>query len=118
MSVLGGILRILEEQKDTAALTARRTEFETVFRAFGNAIIQNSHFIALSPNVEEFEQISLRMQALYPDGAAFYKDLTDYRYTVTRTGTALSAKHGHDKVEVTVAADGANAVVQLVYTPA
>jgi O-antigen ligase len=75
VSVLGGILRILEDQKDAKTLLARKTEFETVYRTFGDAIIHNTHFIALSPNVEEFGAIADQMQRLYPADAASYKDL-------------------------------------------
>lgn len=40
------------------------------------------------------------------------------KWKATRTGTSVTAKHGHDKVEITVTAAGTSAIVQLVYTPA
>ncbi len=70
-----GILRLLLQtstQNPTAAYRARKTEFDELFVAYAEAISANSHFIALSDNVEELQQIARILGRLFPSDAERY----------------------------------------------
>lgn len=56
---LEGMLRLNPQRVD-------RVEAEAVFRSFGDAILQNTHFIALSQSVETFERISTLLPPVSP----------------------------------------------------
>ncbi|NOS66996.1 MAG: hypothetical protein HOO67_01350 [Candidatus Peribacteraceae bacterium] len=59
---LEGILR-LRTEADPSALPPKE-EIDGIFRAFGEAILQNTHFIALSESVETFGRVSELLQQI------------------------------------------------------
>jgi hypothetical protein len=61
---------------DRAGLDRLRPEVETLLTGFARAINRNSHFIALSPNVEELVALLDLMGRLYPSDALRYQELT------------------------------------------
>ncbi len=71
-----GIVRFLTSGQHMNELTERREEFLQVFHAFGDAILRNAHFIALSQNVEVFERISKILQSAYPADRTAIRELT------------------------------------------
>ncbi len=73
-----GILRLLLQaysQDNSDAYKARKTEFDTLFVAFADAVAGNTHFIALSDNVEELQQTSRLLARLFPTDAERYKKI-------------------------------------------
>jgi len=86
-----GLLRTMLIQNNYEELHVRQPEFENILRRFGNAIVLNTHFIALSPNVEAFVQIAERFAQLFPENAPLYEVLAaraDHNATVERERTA------------------------------
>lgn len=72
ISIVQGIIEVLLLTEEYTVITERRQEFESLLQRFGNAIVLNTHFIALSPNVESFIALSERFAQLYPDEAPLY----------------------------------------------
>jgi O-antigen ligase len=72
ISIVQGIIEVLLLTEKYTVITERRQEFESLLQRFGNAIVLNTHFIALSPNVESFITLSERFAKLYPDEAPLY----------------------------------------------
>ncbi len=73
-----GILRLLLQaysQGNSNTYKSRKTEFDTLFVAFADAVEQNTHFIALSDNVEELQQVSRLLARLFPIDAERYKKI-------------------------------------------
>lgn len=74
-----GMLRLLlqaYEAEGNQAYKARKEEFDGLYRAFADAILQNTHFIALSQNVEELQRVSRLLSAIYPSDAKSYASIT------------------------------------------
>ncbi len=70
-----GILRLLLQtsaQNPTAAYRARKTEFDELFVDYAEAVEENTHFIALSDNVEELQQIARILGRLFPSDSERY----------------------------------------------
>ncbi len=67
---LEGAIRILVHGQYPGDVPARKEEFLQTFRAFGDAILHNAHFIALSESVEAFDRVSVLLQTLYPEERA------------------------------------------------
>ena len=72
-----GITRVLVEllRGDKGALDSRRHEFELLMNDFGLAIQENTHFIALSSNVEEMTKLADLLSGVYPSDAPVYAAL-------------------------------------------
>lgn len=71
VSTVTSLLRLLRGSR--TSLTARRPEFDKLFTDYADAILKNTHFIALSDNVERFAEMGEEMARAYPDGAARYR---------------------------------------------
>lgn len=63
---LEGILAILDTGAHAEITAARESSFLAILRSFGDAILQNSHFIALSGSVESFGRASVLLRKIYP----------------------------------------------------
>ncbi len=75
---LGILHLLLQTGKDPAAkknLEKRKLEFDTLFSAYANAIEKNTHFIALSQNVEELLSVSRELSKLFPTDEKSYKKI-------------------------------------------
>lgn len=72
---LEGTLRILRD-RPRAEAAARKSEFLDLVRRYGDAILHNAHFIALSQNVETFGRVSALLQGLYPDERGRLREFT------------------------------------------
>lgn len=72
-----GITRVLVEllRSDKSVLDSRRHEFELLMNDFGLAIQENTHFIALSSNVEEMTKLTDLLSQIYPSEASLYREL-------------------------------------------
>lgn len=75
LDALRGLLSMQERGTDEAR--ARQEEFEKVFHAYAEAILLNTHFIALSDNAEKLQDVSAHLGRLYPASAAEYRDLAE-----------------------------------------
>jgi O-antigen ligase len=64
-----GIVQTSMQLSDTAILKTRKTEFLNLHKAYGQAILQNTHFIALSQSVEEFAIVTKLLLQVYPNDA-------------------------------------------------
>ena len=87
MSITQGLLETMLIQNNYQEINARHPEFENLLQRFGNAIVFNTHFIALSPNVEAFIDLAERFAQLYPDNAPLYQVLAaraDHNSTLER----------------------------------
>lgn len=63
------VVRVLQWMGDGIALRERREEFMETYARFGEAIMMNAHFIALSDTPEQFAELSGLLQAQYPQDA-------------------------------------------------
>ncbi len=70
-----GLIITMKETRQTENLRKRKAEFDAVMMKYAEAILQNSHFIALSQNVEEFAQLTTMMSLTYPEDITRYKEL-------------------------------------------
>lgn len=73
------ILRLLLDSRTrnaTGENTARKEEFDALFSAYADAIEQNTHFIALSFNVEELPLVAELLGRLYPMDAERYASIS------------------------------------------
>lgn len=69
IGILTAIADIHRKQGSAGELARRHDEFLQVYTAFGQAILQNAHFIALSQNVEEFQVAGRVLADVYPSDA-------------------------------------------------
>ena len=76
LSALRGLLESSIQGNQTAALTSRLPQFEKVLTAYADAIARNSHFIALTGNVEEVAQVAALLAVLSPANAQTYRLLS------------------------------------------
>lgn len=53
-------------------IRAQKTDIDTLFSLYANAIGQNTHFIALSRNVEELQTVARLLGQIIPEGAREY----------------------------------------------
>lgn len=83
LRILHGLFPLLALQS-TTELTERQGEFSVVMKRFYDAILRNSHFVALTPNVEEFVGLAESMAVQDPAQAP--------RYQVMAAGVARQAK--------------------------
>jgi tetratricopeptide (TPR) repeat protein len=72
---LEGLIVTMKQLNQGDALKQRKAEFDDVLNKYADAILQNSHFIALSQNVEEFAQLTTMMSLAYPNDIIRYKEL-------------------------------------------
>lgn len=74
-----GITRLLlEAVRRTNRQTeyaSRKLEFDALYSAYAQAVENNTHFIALSHNVEELQAVSRLLAALYPLDAQSYRSI-------------------------------------------
>jgi O-antigen ligase len=76
LNTLSGLLRIETARAQNADLRERKQEFVSVFDAYADAILMNTHFIALSGTVEELAHASPYLQRAYPDQAVRIREKT------------------------------------------
>lgn len=72
LRILHGLLPLLSLES-TTVLEDRKEEFTGVMKHFYNAILHNSHYVALTPNVEEFMSVAEIMATIYPSEAPRYQ---------------------------------------------
>lgn len=74
-----GILRALLESGLAAGmqdeLHDRKPEFDALFSAYADAILKNTHHIALGGSVEELQTVADQLAGLFPTDAKRYKDI-------------------------------------------
>ncbi|MDO8649267.1 MAG: O-antigen ligase family protein [Candidatus Peregrinibacteria bacterium] len=76
IGALADYMRILEgEPNGLETIQGMRAEIDTLVDEYAKAIVQNTHFIALSPNVEEFLALMTKLEVLFPDDAPRYEVL-------------------------------------------
>lgn len=79
---LEGILKILSVGGPSDRVKNGKVDFLQIFHLFGEAILQNTHFIALSESVETFQRTGGLLQELYPEEktnlAEFTKKVLDH----------------------------------------
>lgn len=73
-----GITRVLIEllMKDPKEFSERRHEFELLLNDYALAMLQNTHFIDLSQNVEELVKVCTLLAVAYPEERSLYLDLS------------------------------------------
>lgn len=59
----------------TEDLRARKTDIDTLFSQYATAIGRNTHFIALSRNVEELQTVARLLSQLYPSESKRYLEI-------------------------------------------
>ena len=75
LGALRGLLDVLRSQGEKEVVTAGRGEFDVLLSAYLDAIERNTHFIALTPNVEEFLVITTTLAGLFPEDAPRYQTM-------------------------------------------
>ena len=73
---LEGTLEILAAGRHPEIITAQESAFTGILHSFVDAILLNSHFIALSQSVEVFDRTSALFQKLYPLERQAMKEFT------------------------------------------
>jgi O-antigen ligase len=73
LGVLLGIVEVHLAMDNKDEIQKLRPEIDGVIQKYSTAILSNTHFIAVSPNVEEFIAILNTMARLYPDDAPRYQ---------------------------------------------
>jgi len=73
LGVLYGIMEVHLSMDNTDAIRKLRPEIDGVIQKYSAAILSNTHFIAVSPNVEEFIVILNTMARLFPEDAPRYQ---------------------------------------------
>lgn len=86
---LEGALRILAEEGSSEMIDDKREYYMEIFRAFGEAILRNTHFIALSHSVETFGSVGELLQRVYPSDK---KELAEYTKKVVQHAEQERAK--------------------------
>ncbi len=56
-------------------IQSQKTDIDTLFSLYANAIGQNTHFIALSRNVEELQTVAGLLGQMFPDDAGEYRTI-------------------------------------------
>lgn len=74
---LEGILAILATGAHAEIAEAQESSFLSILRSFGDAILRNSHFVALSGSVESFGRTSALLQKIYPERSGSLKVYTE-----------------------------------------
>lgn len=69
------LLQTTRDPEQKKALLARKMEFDALFSAYAEAIESNTHFIALSHNVEELLSVARELSKLYPTDERRYKHI-------------------------------------------
>ncbi|MDD4287268.1 MAG: O-antigen ligase family protein [Candidatus Peribacteraceae bacterium] len=72
LRILHGLLPLLSLES-TTVLEDRKGEFTEVMQHFYNAILRNSHYVAITANVEEFMSVAEIMATIYPLEAPRYQ---------------------------------------------
>lgn len=75
LGILDLLLQTARDPQTKALLISRKIEFDTLFSDYALAIEQNTHFIALSQNVEELMSVSRELSDLFPTDAQNYKQI-------------------------------------------
>jgi tetratricopeptide (TPR) repeat protein len=84
LSITRELIQELGEQGGVETLLPRKQEFDALLRQYYDAILRNSHYVALSPNVEEFLRVSELLSELFP--------ADEPRYQVMAAGVDRQAK--------------------------
>ena len=72
LGILHGLVRSYLAWNRAEEIDARREEFDSIISDFANAFTYNTHFVSLSPNVEEFVSLCELFARLYPEDAPSY----------------------------------------------
>ncbi len=88
LNALSGLLRVADATGDSRFLDENREEFLELFRSYADAILRNTHFIALSATVEELQHVSPYLMRAYPDAAEEIERLTSQAATHAATERA------------------------------
>ncbi|MEQ1849051.1 MAG: O-antigen ligase family protein [Candidatus Peribacteraceae bacterium] len=75
LGIARGYATLLAEKTDD--LDRLRAEFDHLLIDFEKAILRNSHFVALSKNVEEFDALTRLLARLYPEDRDIYAAMRD-----------------------------------------
>lgn len=75
LSSLRGIIMSLSSLNEKTMLDIRKPDIDATLQKFADAIQENTHFIALGQNVEEFIAIVNVMATMYPEEAPRYEML-------------------------------------------
>lgn len=98
-----GILRVLIDsglrlekvqnvpKENQPNLRGRKEEFDTLFRAYADAILRNTHHIALGGSVDELQTVAGQLSRLFPNDAERYVDIAADAYAHAQDEKAKSA---------------------------
>lgn len=75
LGILDVLLQTARDPAQKEKLLTRKLEFDTLFSAYADAIEQNTHFIALSQNVEELLSVARSLSQLFPTDERRYKQI-------------------------------------------
>ncbi|MEK7591079.1 MAG: O-antigen ligase family protein [Patescibacteria group bacterium] len=75
LSVVSGLLQAFDKAGDSQSIGARKPEVDHLLESYAKAIVANTHFIALGPNVESFLELANGLATMYPDEAPHYQIL-------------------------------------------
>jgi hypothetical protein len=78
LGILTLLLQTGRDEHIRADLVTRKMEFDTLFSDYADAIEKNTHFIALSQNVEELLSVSRELSILFPTDEKRYKQIAQH----------------------------------------
>ncbi len=69
LNALSGLLRVSVARSQRTDLLRRHDEYLSLFNAYADAILKNTHFIAISTTVEELQHAAASLESAYPKDA-------------------------------------------------
>ena len=72
-------------------IRSRKEEFDTLFKAYADAIQANTHYIALGESVEELQTVAGQLAALFPTDAKRYRQIAADAVKHAEAERAISA---------------------------
>ncbi len=72
LSILRNLIETLVRMDDGTAIAAKRKDIDALLRSYEKAFVQNTHYISLSPNVEEFQAVAAYLSTAFPRDASTY----------------------------------------------
>ncbi|MSR86697.1 hypothetical protein EXS70_00795 [Candidatus Peribacteria bacterium] len=76
LDALDGALTVLAAESRRDEVRTNKDTYMEIFQKFGDAILHNTHFIALSDNVETYSHTSFLLEQLYPGERTFLRGFT------------------------------------------
>ncbi len=72
LSIVRHLIETLARMNDTTIITSKKQDIDALLGSYEQAFVQNTHYISLSPNVEEFHAVMSYLSTAFPQDAKTY----------------------------------------------